>query len=125
MPRFKDFSVGTKIAAKARATLGGVLTCEGCGQPAKLPVRVDHIRARGLYGSSLLSNAQVLGKCCWVEKDATDSANVKRAGRLEVRHLGIVESPKGSRLQGRGFPPRPQRPSPCRATSKTLPRRPL
>ena len=119
----KGFSNGVKIAAKARATRGGVLICEGCGEPAKLPVRIDHIRARGLLGSNKVENAQVLGKCCWVEKDAADNVVVKRAGRIEVRHQGIIDSPR-SRIQSRGFTVVVKK-SRCGPTSKTLPRRPL
>lgn len=119
----KGFSKGVKIAAKARATRDGVLYCEGCGEPAREPVRIDHKIARGLRGSNNLENAQCLGKCCWVTKDATDSANVKRAGRIEVRHQGIIDSPR-SRIQSRGFTVVVKK-SRCGPTSKTLPRRPL
>ena len=119
----KGFSKGVKIAAKARATINGVLTCEGCNQPVKEPVRIDHKIARGLRGSNDLENAQCLGKCCWVEKDATDNTNVKRAGRLEVRHQGIIDKPR-SRLQSRGFTVVVKK-SRCGPTSKTIPRRPL
>lgn len=123
MDPIKGFSNGVKIAAKARATVKGVLHCEGCGNPTEPPIRIDHKIARGLRGSNLLENAQVLGKCCWVEKDATDNANVKRAARIEVRHQGIVASPR-SRIQSRGFTVVVKK-SRCGPTSKTLPRRPL
>jgi hypothetical protein len=119
----KGFSVGVKIAAKARATINGVLTCEGCGQPVREPIRIDHKIARGLRGANNLENAQVLGKCCWVEKDAADNMSVKRAGRIEVRHQGIVDRPK-SRIQSRGFEVVVKK-SRCGPTFKTIPRRPL
>ena len=123
MVEIKGFSVGVKIAAKDRATINGVLTCDGCGQPTAPPIRIDHKIARGLGGSNDLSNAQCLGKCCWVEKDGTDNANVKRAGRIEVRHQGIVAA-KRSPMQSRGFTVVIKK-SRCGPTSKTVPRRPL
>lgn len=122
MTRPNEFSRGTKIAAKQRATVNGVIHCEGCGNPIKGSLRVDHIRAAGLYGSSLLSNAQVLGECCYAEKDAADNAVVKRCKRIEAATLAPM--PEG-KLRSRGFSPPPPKPSPGRPTSKTLPRRPL
>jgi len=120
------FTLGTRIAARKRATIKGVLTCEGCGEPIlNGDSRVDHIIAKGLRGSRELSNAQVLGKCCYALKDATDNAVVKRCARIEKKHLGLVESKSESNLRSRGFAPRPERPSPCAPTSKTLPRRML
>ena len=123
MVEIKGFSVGVKIAAKDRATRDGVLYCDGCGQPTQSPIRIDHKIARGLGGSNKLENAQCLGKCCWVEKDATDNMNVKRAGKIEVRHQGIVTA-KRSSIQSRGFTVVIKK-SRCGPTSKTVPRRPL
>jgi hypothetical protein len=125
MTRPNDFTMGVKIAARHRATKDGVLVCEGCGLPIKGKLRVDHIIAAGLRGARTLANAQVLGECCYAAKDVADSAIVKRAIKLEAAHLGVPKPLRGNKLQGRGFPPRQPKPSPCRPTSKTLPRRPL
>lgn len=122
MTRPNEFSKGVKIAARARATVKGVMYCEGCGKP--IPAgehRVDHKIAAGLRGSAKLENAQVLGKCCYALKDATDNAVVKRCARIEKRHLNLVK--KATTLRSRGFAIPPARPSPCAPTSKTLPRR--
>ena len=119
----KGFSKGVKIAAKARATVKGVLTCEGCDQPIPPGThRVDHKIARGLYGSGLLENAQVLGPCCWAEKDAADNLVVKRCKRIEAKHHGFAP-PKRVTIQSRGFSPPREKGSPCAPTSKTIPRR--
>ena len=124
MTRPNEFSKGVKIAAKNRATVKGVLTCEGCNKPIEGPCRVDHIIAAGLRGSSLVSNAQVLGKCCYAEKDAADNAVVKRCKRIEKRHYGgFAVKPYHRQIKSRGFSPPPEKESPCAPTSKTLPRR--
>jgi 5-methylcytosine-specific restriction endonuclease McrA len=120
------FTRGVRIAARRRATKNGVLTCEGCGKPiVDGDCRVDHIIAKGLRGSRELWNAQVLCRACYLIKDAADNRIVKRAIKLAAAHLGTLKLSRGKKLQGRGFPPRPPKPSPCAPTSKTLPRRPL
>jgi hypothetical protein len=122
MTRPNDFSRAVKIAAIKRATdMNGEIHCDGCGLIIKRK-RVDHIRAAGLNGAKTLENAQVLGYCCFAEKDAADNAVVKRMGRIEAKHLGLREPPK---MQSRGFAPRPPKPSPCAPTSKTIPRGPI
>jgi hypothetical protein len=122
MTRPNDFPKAVKVAARLRATdMHGEVHCDGCGAIIRRH-RVDHIRAAGLLGPPTLANAQVLGVCCWAEKDTTDNAWVKRAKRVEAKHLGVRAPPK---MQSRGFAPRPPKPSPCRPTSKTLPRGPI
>jgi hypothetical protein len=120
--RPNDFTRGVRIAVRIRATTNGVVYCEGCGSMVKDgDFRIDHRTAAGLRGSRKIENAWLLGKCCYEAKDATDNAVVKRCARIERVHLGLDESK--SSMRSRGFRPRPERPSPCAPTSKTLPRR--
>jgi hypothetical protein len=122
MPRSNDFTRGVRIAVRLRATKNGVVYCEGCGLPTK-DFRVDHRIAAGLRGSRKIENAWLLGKCCYAEKDAEDNAVVKRMGRIEAEHLGVIR--KATTLRSRGFIPPAPKPSRCGPTSKTIPRRPF
>jgi 5-methylcytosine-specific restriction endonuclease McrA len=126
MTRPNDFPRKVRIAAVKRATRDGLLYCEGCNLPIRGgDFRVDHIIAAGLDGKATLENASVLCRYCYLPKDAADNAVVKRATKVEAAHLGVPDKPKGRKMQSRGFPPRPTKPSRCGPTSKTLPRKPL
>jgi len=109
-----NFPRSVRAAAIKRATRdNGQIYCERCGLPVKT-LRVDHIIAAGYGGKATLENAQVLGPCCYVQKDAADNAGVKRAGKLEAAHLGAPDRDyrPTRKIEGRGFDKRPKAPKP-------------
>jgi hypothetical protein len=97
----REFPKPVKVAVVKRAKRGNVVYCEGCGLPTK-DWRIDHKRADGLLGEPTLENAQLLGKCCYAEKDAADTRAIAKAKRREAVDLG-VKGRKGLEIQSRGF----------------------
>jgi hypothetical protein len=89
----REFPRSVKVAAIRRATKDGVTYCEGCSAIAKT-WRIDHRRADGLLGEPTLENAQLLGPCCYVRKDAQDARLIGLAKRQEAYHLGIEKPGK-------------------------------
>ena len=100
MPR-REFSKAIKVAVIRRAGATGMILCEKCGALARR-WQIDHIRPDGLLGEPTLENAQLLGECCYVPKNADDTKTIAKAKRREAKHLGI--SRKGPAIPSRGFP---------------------
>ena len=96
----REFSTAVKVAVVKRATLNGLVYCDGCGLPTR-DYRIDHKRADGLLGEPTLENAQLLGKCCYAAKDAADTKAIAKAKRREAKHLG-ASAPKG-KIKSGGF----------------------
>ena len=97
----REFSTAVKVAVVKRATLNGLVYCDGCGLPTR-DYRIDHKRADGLLGDPTLENAQLLGKCCYAAKDAADTTAIAKAKRREARTLG-VKPPGASKSRSAGF----------------------
>lgn len=101
----REFPRAVKVAVIRRATKDGATFCEGCGALAKT-WRIDHRRADGLLGEPTLENAQLLGPCCYVRKDADDTAQIALAKRREAYALGI-ERPGKAKMRSRPKAPKP------------------
>ena len=97
----REFSTAVKVAVVKRATLNGLVYCEGCGLPTR-DFRVDHKRADGLLGDPTIENAQLLGKCCYAAKDAADTTAIAKAKRREASHLGVKPA-RAFQIRSRGF----------------------
>lgn len=64
--------------------------CEACGtllRPGR--IQIDHKKAVAFGGKPVLSNAQVLGDCCYTPKNANDNAAAKRSNRITRKNAGI------------------------------------
>ena len=101
MVKRREFPRAVKVAVIKRATRDGVTYCEGCGALARR-WQIDHIRPDGLLGEPTLENAQLLGECCYVPKNADDTKTIAKAKRREAKHLGIFR--KRPAIPSRGFP---------------------
>ena len=104
----REFPKAVKVAVIKRATSDGIIPyvrCEGCGASVK-KWRIDHIRADGLLGEPTLENAQLLGPCCYAEKDAADAKAIAKAKRREAVNLGVRKEPT---IKSRGFAKKPKR----------------
>ena len=97
----REFSTAVKVAVVKRATLNGLVYCDGCGLPTR-DYRIDHKRADGLLGEPTLENAQLLGKCCYAAKDAADTTAIAKAKRREALNLG-VKPPGAGKIRSAGF----------------------
>jgi len=106
MPR-REFPKAVRVAVVKRAMRDGVVHCEKCGAMAKT-FQIDHVRPDGLLGEPTLANAQLLGPCCYGQKNADDTSNIAKAKRREAAHLGVNRRPKHP-LQSGGSLKGPQR----------------
>jgi hypothetical protein len=121
MTKRREFPRSVRVAVIKRATRNGVVYCELCGLPAK-KFQVDHARADGLAGDPTLENAQLLGECCYVPKNADDAAKIAKARRREAAHLGAWRP--AAKIASRGFTPSQRSADRAQRDPKTqLPRR--
>lgn len=98
----QEFPRQVRVEAIKRATdERGVIRCEGCGGAARR-LRVDHRIADSHGGKPTLENAQVLGICCWAEKDAKDTTIAAKLKRVEAAHLNVPTRPV-QKLKSRPF----------------------
>lgn len=95
MARRREFSKAVYVQIVHRATVNGVVACEGCGLVlGKKPYQVDHIDPDALQIDKsrklTAADGQLLGvDCCHREKTKTDVKNIAKAKRREARDLGI------------------------------------
>ena len=97
----REFPRSVKVAVIRRATRGGIVFCEKCGAMAKR-WQIDHVRPDGLLGDPTIENAQLIGECCYVEKNADDTAKIAKAKRREAAHIGAKIAPVKP-IQSAGF----------------------
>lgn len=91
----REFSRSIKVAVIKRATRDGVVYCETCKLPTKGGWQIDHVRADGLLGEPVLSNASLICEPCWRTKNPSDTTKIARAKRREAVHLGVrSDTPK-------------------------------
>lgn len=91
----REFSVGTKRAARDRAN--GVCECRripgwpGCGRPlGPGNTFFEHIICDGAGGEPTLENCAVLTKTCWRKKTSEhDQPTVAKTKRMRDRDSGI------------------------------------
>jgi 5-methylcytosine-specific restriction protein A len=82
----QEFSKAVRLAAWDRA--GG--RCEGCTRKLFVgDIHYDHRNPDGLTGQPTAANCQVLCRSCHAVKTKADVANIARAKRREVKHIGI------------------------------------
>lgn len=97
----QEFPRSVRLAAIKRATdERGIIRCECCDGVAK-KLRVDHRIADSHGGLPTLENAQVLGICCWAEKDAKDTTIAAKIKRQTAAHVGATRPV--AKLRSRGF----------------------
>lgn len=111
----QEFDRKTRAAIILRATINGVLCCEGCGLVlGKKPFQVDHTIPEGLrsYDRKLTADdGRLLGQaCCHKSKTDNDKAQIAKMRRQRDRHIGSIK-PKGSIAS---------RPKPERVTKQPL-----
>jgi len=118
MSKRREFPKAVKISVIKRATRNGQTFCEQCGLPAR-KWQIDHCRPDGLLGEPTIENAQLLGECCYMPKNADDTSKIAKAKRREAAFLGVRKSPS---FQSRGFAPKTPRE---RTMTKVISRKPL
>lgn len=109
----QDFAKPVKVEIIKRATVNGVVYCEGCGAQAKrfdidhtIPdaMRTDKSRKLTSADGKLLCSG---GKdTCHGKKTPDDVAKIAKAKRREARHLGVKTEP-AKKLEGPSFPAPP------------------
>lgn len=115
MTNRREFTRAVKLAIIKRATRAGVVHCEECQQPASR-FDIHHVRPDGLTidkrAKLTAADGQLLcagsrQTCHWRRTAEIDGPAIKRAVRVEAKHLG-ASRPEG-KLNGRGFPPPPDK----------------
>lgn len=101
MTKRRNFSKSVKVACIKRATIDGIVYCEGCGHLAT-QFEIDHINPDGLTGEPILSNAKLLCRFCHRDKTGIDIAAIAKAKRREASHLNANPAPSRP-MQGQGF----------------------
>lgn len=94
MPR-REFTKAVYVQIVHRATVNGVVACEGCGLVlGKKPYHVDHTNPDALQIDKsrklTCDDGKLLGvECCHKPKTVIDQGNIAEAKRREARDLGI------------------------------------
>lgn len=110
MTKRREFTRDQKAAIVRRATVEGVIRCEGCSLAVKT-FEIDHIIPEGLRPDAdkarklTITEGQLLGKACCHRgpegKTAQDVQAIAKAKRAEAKHAGI--SRKKQKISSRGF----------------------
>jgi hypothetical protein len=85
----REFPTKVRIAVIKRATRDNVVYCEKCGGIAK-KFQIDHVIADSHGGEPVIENAQLLGECCYSEKNPKDTTIAAKLKRIEARHIGAT-----------------------------------
>lgn len=104
----REFSRKVKAEIVLRATVEGVVCCEGCGLIlGKKPYDIDHTVAEELVIDKskplTASDGKLLGKvCCHIPKTADDIRMVRKSDRQRDRDSGVIAP--SHKLRGAPFP---------------------
>lgn len=108
MAKRREFSRKVKAQIVLRATVEGVVCCEGCGLIlGKKPYDIDHTVAEELVIDKskplIAADGKLLGKvCCHIPKTADDIRMVRKSDRQRDRNSGVVR-PAG-KMKSAPFP---------------------
>lgn len=118
MAKRREFTRKVKAQIVLRATVEGVVCCEGCGLIlGKKPYDIDHTVAEELVIDKTkpltAADGKLLGKvCCHIPKTGDDIRMVRKSDRQRDRDSGVI-APSG-KFQSAAFqkPAKPERPDP-------------